>query len=157
MLARMDTTALVKAYASVADEVRLGGFAPPPEGEWSAEHLIAHLAVNDELLAQTTQSVLDGDPHPYYNHDAIDTARLDEIVAAHGSLAALHDWLGQTSARLIDLTSRLPENDQTLVYTHLLDGGKVRLDQSLPWVEVMKIHGNSHLINHLNQLRALRP
>jgi hypothetical protein len=129
MLARMDTTALVKAYAGVSEEARLGGFGPPAAGEWSAEQPIAHIATNDELLAQTTQRVLDGDDQAYDNHDAIDTGRLNEVVAAHGNLESLVDWLGQTSARLVELAQRLQDHDTTLVHTHIRDGETVRLDQ----------------------------
>jgi hypothetical protein len=156
MLARMDTTALVKAYAGVSQEARLGGFGPPPQGEWSAEQLIAHLAANDELLAQTTQRVLDGDDRAYYNHDAVDPERLGEIVAAHGSMESLVRWLEQTSTRLIELAARLPEDDPTLVHTHIRDGGTVRVDQPLPWVRVLALQASSHLAAHLAQLRALR-
>lgn len=156
MLTRMDTSALVKAYAGVSQEARLGGFGPPPAGEWSAELLIAHIAANDELLAQTTQRVLDGDDEAYYNHDAIDTDRLAEIVAAHGSLDALVDWLEKTSGRLIGLAARLPEDDPTLVHTHIRDGGAVKVDRPLPWVKVLQLQASSHLAAHLEQLRALR-
>jgi hypothetical protein len=156
MLARMETAALVKAYAELTAEARLGGFGPPPEGEWSAEQLIAHVATNDELLAQTTERVLDGDDQAYYNHDAIALARLNEIVAAHGGLPALVDWLGETSARLIELAALLREDDTTAVHTHIRDGGATKVDQPLPWVRVLQLQASSHLVAHLAQLRALR-
>ena len=33
----------------------------------------------DDLLADTTRAVLAGEPRPYYNHDAVDTARLSAL------------------------------------------------------------------------------
>ena len=56
----MDTTTLRSAYASLIGEARQGGFGEPPEGEWNADQIIAHVAANDELLATTTRQVLDG-------------------------------------------------------------------------------------------------
>ncbi len=41
----------------------------------------------DDLLADTTRAVLAGEPRPYYNHDAVDTARLSALGDDLGVLA----------------------------------------------------------------------
>lgn len=149
----MDTTGLRSAYAELIGQARQGGFGEPPEGEWSAEQIIAHLAANDELLVKATQQVLAGQGEPYYNHDAIDTSRLDELIAAKGDVIA---WLEQTSADLCDLADQLYEGDMTLVHTQIVDGGITRIDRPLPWPAVLRTQAELHLPRHLAQLTALR-
>jgi hypothetical protein len=152
----MDTTSLRQGYAELIAEARRGGFGPPREGEWTAEQIIAHVAANDELLAEATESVLNGHRRAYYNHDAVDTARLAEIVAAHGSLEALTDWLEKTSSRLIELAARVDEKMPTMVHTTIRDGNITRVDQPWPWPRAFKVQAGHHLPAHLAQLRALR-
>ncbi|HZM74890.1 MAG TPA: hypothetical protein VFC19_04140 [Candidatus Limnocylindrales bacterium] len=91
----MDTTPLRSAYAELIGEARQGGFGEPPDGEWNADQIVAHVAANDELLATATRQVLDSAKQPYYNHDAIDTARLNELIAAKTDLV---QWLAQLRA-----------------------------------------------------------
>ncbi|GIH06792.1 hypothetical protein Rhe02_48590 [Rhizocola hellebori] len=152
----MDTTSLRQGYAELIAEARRGGFGQPPAGEWSAEQIIAHVAANDELLAETTEHVLSGNRRAYYNHDAVDTAKLTEIVAAHGNLEALTDWLEKTSSRLVELAGRLDEKMPTMVHTTIRDGDLTRVDQPWPWPRAIKVQAGHHLPAHLAQLRALR-
>src|SRR5689334_11571160 len=113
----MDTTSLRQGYAELLAEARRGGFGQPRAGEWTAEQIIAHVAANDELLAEATENVLSGRRQAYYNHEAVDSEKLAEIVAAHGSLEALADWLEKTSDRLVGLAARLDEKMPTMVHT----------------------------------------
>ncbi|WP_117214580.1 DinB family protein [Allorhizocola rhizosphaerae] len=149
----MDTTVLRAAYSELIAEARLGGFGDPPPGQWSAQQVIAHVAANDELLAEATRQVLDGSGRAYYNHDAIDTARLDELIAEKGDVLA---WLEETSARLCDLADRLPEEDQTMVHTQIIDGTHTRVDQPWPWPKALVVQAKVHLPAHLTQLIELR-
>jgi len=150
----MDTTTLRSAYAALIDEARQGGFGEPPDGEWTADQIVAHVAANDELLTTATRQVLDGAKQPYYNHDAIDTARLDELIKVKADVV---QWLEQTSAALCDLADQLYEGDMTLVHTQIVDGAITRVDRPLPWPAVLRTQAELHLPRHLDQLRALRP
>jgi len=149
----MDTTTLRAAYAELISQARQGGFGKPPQGEWSADQIIAHVAVNDELLAKATRQVLDGQGQPYYNHDAIDTERLDVLIAANPDVVR---WLEQTSRELCDLADRLAEDDTTRVHTNIVDGVITRIDRPLPWPAVLRTQAEMHLPRHLAQLRSLR-
>ena len=40
-----------------------------PEGQLSAEQIVAHLVANDELMSQATEAVLAGSPFAYYDLD----------------------------------------------------------------------------------------
>jgi hypothetical protein len=150
----MDTSTLRSAYATLIGEARQGGFGEPPDGEWNADQVIAHVAANDELLAATTRQILDGAlKQPYYNHDAIDTTRLDELIAAKPDVV---QWLEQTSAALCALADQLYEGDTTLVHTRIVDGAITRLDRPLPWHAVLRTQAEMHLPRHIAQLQALR-
>ncbi len=149
----MDTTVLRAAYTELIAEARLGGFGDPPPGQWSAQQIIAHVAANDELLATATAHVLNGDGQPYYNHDAINTERLDELIALKPDLVA---WLEETSARLCDLADRLPDDDQTMVHTQIIDGTHTRVDEPWPWPKALVVQAKVHVPAHLAQLIELR-
>jgi cytosine/adenosine deaminase-related metal-dependent hydrolase len=152
----MDTADLRRAYESLFAEAAAGGFGRPPAGEWTAEQVVAHVAANDLLLAETTTAVLAGDPKAYYNHDAIDAARLDALVTEHGDLAALVELARGTSGALFALVERLGEQGDIPVHTHIRDGGEVMVDQPVPWGRVLELHASGHLPLHVEQLRSLR-
>jgi hypothetical protein len=149
----MDTTLLRAMYSELIAEARLGDFGDPPPGQWSAWQIIAHVAANDDLLAEATQRVLDGSGRAYYNHDAIDTERLNELIEQKPDVTA---WLEETSARLCDLADRLPEDDQTMVHTQIIDGTRTRVDQPWPWPKALVVQAKVHLPAHLAQLIELR-
>lgn len=153
----MDATGLRAAYEEFFGEAETGGFGPPPPDEWTAELVVAHVAANDELLSAATEAVLADDPRAYYNHDAIDTARLSSLAAARGGeLAALIRWARGTSSRLCELAEQLGERDHTWVHTHIRDADEIIVDQALPWARTLDIHAKVHLPLHIDQLRALR-
>ncbi|WP_327043336.1 hypothetical protein OG400_13445 [Micromonospora ureilytica] len=51
---------LRRAYGALFAEVDAGGFGPAPEGQLSAEQIVAHLVANDELMIQATEALLHG-------------------------------------------------------------------------------------------------
>ena len=154
----MDIEALRSGYKEFYAEASAGGFGPPPEGEWTAEFIVAHIAANDDLLSTTTSQVLaGGDAQGYYNHDVIDNARLAVLVADRsGDLTSLVAWGREASDRLCALADELADRGDTLVHTHIVDGDTVVADQPLPWAAVLDIHAQRHLRRHIAQLRALR-
>jgi hypothetical protein len=152
----MDTADLRQAYEVLCAEAAAGGFGPPPTGEWTAEQVVAHVATNDRLLAETTEAVLAGDPKAYYNHDAIDAARLDTVVAERGDLGGLVELVRATSAALVALAERLDEQNDLPVHTQIRDGDHMMVDQPLPWGQVLAMHASAHLPIHTRQLRSLR-
>jgi hypothetical protein len=149
----MDTTELRSAYAAFLELARTGEFGTPAAG-WDARHVIAHVAANDELLARVTREVLAGTAERYYNHDALDTARLDGLIGDR-TLGELADWAYATSTQLCDLLEILPEDDHTLVHAHVQDGETTAFDQAVPWHRFMAVQARRHLPVHSDQLRGL--
>lgn len=152
----MDTADLRRAYDVLLDEAENGDFRPPPEGEWTAEQVVAHVAANDELMTEATEAVIAGSPWVCYNHNTIHRPQLDELVADCGGLPGLTRLLRGTSQRLCDLTEHLGDKSSALVDTHIRDGWDLRIDEQLPWGRTLDIHGRLHLPAHTEQLRALR-
>jgi hypothetical protein len=152
----MDSAELRRAYDEVLAEVDAGGFAPPPDGDLTAEQIVAHLAANDELLSEATEAVLAGSPFAYYDLETIHRPQLDALVAECGGLDALATLLRATSQKLCVLADRLGPAADTPVDTVLREGFDLDVDDSLPWGRVLDLHGRVHLPMHLAQLRALR-
>ncbi|MFG1673114.1 hypothetical protein [Micromonospora sp. NPDC049282] len=152
----MDAADLRRAYGELLAEVDAGGFGPPPEGELSAEQIVAHLAANDELMIEATEAVLAGSPFAYYDVDTIHRPQLDALVSECGGLDGLATLLRATSQKLCSLAERLGPAAETPVETVLREGFDLDVDDSLPWGRALDLHMRVHLPLHLIQLRALR-
>jgi hypothetical protein len=152
----MEAAELRRTYDVLLDEVGAGRFGPPPDGGLSAEQIVAHLALNDELMSEATEAVLAGSRYAYYDLEDVHRPQLDALAAQHGGLPGLTVLLGETSRRLCALTERLGPAAQTLVETHLREGVDLTVDEALPWGRTLDLHGRVHLPMHLAQLRALR-
>lgn len=144
-------------YDVLLAEADAGGFGPPPDGQWGAEQVVAHVAANDLLMIETTEAVIAGSPWVGYNHDDVaHRAQLDDLIADCGGLPGLTRLLRTTSRQLCDLTEQLGSRSSSMVDTHMHDGFEIRIDERLPWGRTLDIHGRLHLPVHTTQLRALR-
>lgn len=153
----MDTTGLREAYAALITEANRGGFGVPDDGGWSAERVVAHVSMNDGLLTAVTERLLAGKDALLDNAQATDTAALDELVARCGDLSGVADAVRKSSDRLCGLLEQLDDAAAaTLVPTRIADGGEVVVDQPMPWAVLMQVQEHRHLVDHTEQLRALR-
>ena len=160
----MDTTELKAAYRSVLDlAVRAVGAGPGPgspgagDGEvWRADDVLAHLVLNDRLLARAVRSVLDGVAQPYDNLDAIELVALRALTRDLGDTAGLIGGLEASSRELAELAGRLDEaQSATPVPVRILDGDQLRVDGPLPVASLLNIQARRHLPIHEAQLREL--
>lgn len=152
----METTELRRTYDVLLAEVDAGGFGPPPDGELTAEQIVAHLAANDELMSEATEAVIAGSNFAYYDLETIHRPQLDALVAECGGLDGLATLLRATSQKLCALTDRLGIRSETPVDTHLREGFGLTVDERLPWGRTLDLHGRVHLPAHIEQLRAMR-
>jgi hypothetical protein len=82
----IDVDALEAGYGRLLDAARTGRFAAPrTREEWSAERVLAHLAVNDRLMAATVAEVLNGQAVAYDNRPATRMQYLDTVAHEAGS------------------------------------------------------------------------
>ena len=154
----MDLVALSAAYEAFWAEADAGGFGEPDPGEWSAPRLLAHIAVNDGLLAAVTRALIEDQPLLMENLVSTDVAVLDAWVGRHGGEPAALATAGRERARLVVTLLRRLDDGQAaaVVPTRLVDAGQVVLDGEMPWSRLMGIQLAGHLPGHTRQLRALR-
>ncbi|WCN82488.1 hypothetical protein [Micromonospora sp. LH3U1] len=153
----MESGGLRRAYGALFGEVDAGGFGPAPEGQLSAEQIVAHLVANDELMIQATEALLAGSTFAYYDLDDIHRPQLDALAAEQGGLRGLTALLHETSERLCGLVDRLGLAAETSVETHLREGFDLIVDEPLPWSRTLDLHARVHLPKHQAQLHLLRP
>ncbi|MCO1599468.1 hypothetical protein M8C17_30360 [Micromonospora sp. RHAY321] len=153
----MESGGLRRAYDAVFAEIDdEAGFGPPPEGQLSAEQIVAHLVANDELMVQATEALLAGSAFAYYDLDDIHRPQLDALVAEQGGLRGLTALLHGTSDRLCALVDQLGLEADTPVETHLREGFDLIVDEPLPWSRTLDLHTRVHLPKHQAQLHMLR-
>jgi uncharacterized protein YndB with AHSA1/START domain len=154
----VDRTALAAAYRTFHAEAAAGGFGAPADGGWSAAQVVAHVAVNDGVLAAVVRALLTERQAALANLTAVDQTVLDAWVDRHGGdLSALVAAGRARADRLIDLLDRLDaEQFGTPVPTRLVHEGQVAVDAELPWARVIGLQLSGHLPGHTEQLRALR-
>lgn len=153
----MDTAGLREAYAALVTEANRGGFGEPDDGGWSASRVVAHVSVNDGLLAAVTERLLAGQDASLDNGPATDPAALDELVARCGDLPGVAAAVRASGDHLCGLLEQLDDaSAATLVPTRIADGGQVVVDQPMPWAVLMQVQEHRHLVAHTEQLRALR-
>lgn len=144
--------------ADVYEEVLALASGPervPRAGEWDRAQVLAHLAINDELLADVTEAILAGRPTRYDNKPAIDSQHLRSFaVEAADDLPERVRAAGRRLARSAEQLSA--EQRETLVPARIVDGDEVVLDRAVPWGSLLDTGATRHLPLHAEQLRALR-
>ena len=163
----MDTSELEAAYRSVLDlAVREAGASGAGDGPgsagadgaeaWAPDDVLAHLILNDRLLARAVRSVLDGTAQPYDNLDAIDVAELRALTRDLGDTAGLIRGLEASSRELVELAGRLDEAQAAIpVPVRILDGDQLVVDNPLPVRSLLNIQARRHLPMHHAQLSEL--
>ncbi|MET8040132.1 hypothetical protein ABZU25_04600 [Micromonospora sp. NPDC005215] len=153
----MESAGLRRAYDGVFVELDEGEFGTAPEGQLSAEQIVAHLVANDELMIQATEALLAGSPFAYYElEENIHRPQLDALAAEQGGLRGLTALLHDTSDRLCGLVAQLGLAAETPVETHLREGFDLIVDEPLPWSRTLDLHMRVHLPKHQAQLQMLR-
>lgn len=149
----MDTASLESAYERILDVAASSTFTAGDDG-WTAEMVLAHLAVNDGLLIEAVRDVLANKPtHRYDNKAATD----DAVLRPQGSLPEVIDKLRTSSRQLCDLASQLGPLEDTPIVVNIADGGQTVVDgQAWPIAQLLQVHADMHLPGHLSQLEGLR-
>jgi hypothetical protein len=149
---------LSAAYDAFFAEALAGGFGEPEPGEWTAEQVVAHIAVNDDSLAAVCRTLIDQGSPRLDNALPNDRAVLAATIASVGDLEAMVALGRERSQTLMLLLTRL-DADQlaTEVPSHLIDGDRVVLDRPLPWASLaIQTQADFHLPLHTRQLAGLR-
>jgi len=166
----MDTSELEAAYRAVLDLAATSGPGSrpdPPAGgadraadgsdqAWRPQDVLAHLVLNDRLLARAVRSVLEGAAQPYDNAAAVDLADLRDLGERLGGTAGLIGALEASSRELLELAGRLDQAQaDTPLPARILDGDELRVDRPLPVAGLLTIQARAHLPMHRRQLSEL--
>lgn len=153
-----DITELVAASARFFDEAFAGGFGQPPEGEWTAEQIIAHVTLNSSAMLAVCQGIVHGTDVSFENVVCQDQAVLDSWVKRHRDVGGLVIAGRRVSAQLNAGLGRLsPDQLRFEVPCHLRNNGETVLADSRRWgVIAIDIQAGMHLPAHTSQLAELR-
>ena len=153
----MDTSALRATYDAFLQLATTGTFGPDPADGWGADRVLAHMAVNDGLLAATTRQLLDDDPSPAYDNAlSQDPANLDAFAKSVGGRAGLADAIRERADRLMSLIEQLDEQRaDTELPVRIKDGDEYVIDGPTPWSRIVRAQHAFHVPAHTHQLREL--
>lgn len=152
-----DLTDLAAAYAEFFSVAESGDFAPAPRGEWSAEEVIAHVALNDLGMLAVCQALVHGETTKFDNDACQDPQALQSWIDVGASLPSLVER-GRTSAhQLMAAIARLDAPHRAVeVHCRLHDHGEVMVDAHMPWERIaITVQTERHLPAHTQQLRDL--
>jgi hypothetical protein len=154
----VDVTGLAATYAAFFDEAAGGGFHAPPAGEWSAEQVVAHVALNDLAMTAVTQAIIHaGEPH-FENHTCQDAGHLAAVIDRCGDMDGLIGF-GRACARdvMAALRRLRTEQQSQRVPCRLEHDGQVVVEAEHPWVAIaVHVQADRHLPAHIEQLANLR-
>lgn len=148
--------ALLDAAATVADSAKPN--PAPPSGEWSADQILAHVALLNAATLAAVSAVSAGTHATYDNRIAQDTWTIGRVITLAGGDAGLRDRITLQADALRLLTGALSDAElDILVPTRLLSKGTVMVDQPMPLRDLLVGLADAELPGHTRQLLALLP
>ncbi|MEU1724735.1 hypothetical protein ACNF49_08595 [Actinomadura sp. ATCC 39365] len=147
--------ALLDAAATVADSG--DGGTVPPAGEWTADQILAHVAIVTATTIAAASSVASAANTTYDNRTAQDTWTIERVIARAGGNAGLRERVRRQGDALCALGGpALSEAElDTPVPTLLLSNGTVLVDQLVPLRDLITGLADVELPAHTAQLLAL--
>jgi uncharacterized protein YciI len=143
------------AYLPFLATMRSGRFGPPDPGGWSAELVAAHVAMNNDLIAEMTERIIDGEAVDYDNAVAVDESELDRYAGRCRTMAGLVGEVERTARRLAEAHRSLGDRADTVVRVRIRDGEDVH-DGTFPIGAFIEGNAGRHLEAHHQQLRDLQ-
>lgn len=150
---------LEAAYEAFYTEAAQGGFGEPEPGQWSAEQVVAHVALNDGVMMAVCQSLVHQNDARFENDAGQSPENLQRWIDSCGDMNSLIDRGRHASRQFMAAVNRLSAEQRiTPVHCRLLSDGEVMLDDARPWESIaVMIQTGMHLPSHTEQLRSLRP
>lgn len=142
-------------YAPFVASLLAGGFGPPADGEWRAELIAAHIARNNDLIAEVAEQIAAGQEVSYDNESGVDDADLARYAEDAGGLAGLAREVERSAARLEKARDALGDRAGTPVQVIIRDHGQIVRDGPMTIGAFIEGNASFHLGLHLEQLKAL--
>ncbi|MGQ4405610.1 hypothetical protein ACN6K4_008064 [Streptomyces hayashii] len=161
----LDTGSLQDAYRALLDAATTvaGADDPgpaPPDGEWNADEILAHVSLVSAATIAAVADVAAGTDTTYDNRIALDTWTIGHTITRAGGNAALRDRILGQAAALCALTASAALSDAelgTLVPTRLLSHDTLLVDRPMPLRDIVTGLAEAELPGHTKQLLALLP
>jgi hypothetical protein len=158
----IDTMPMRDAYRELLDAaatVAKSGDPIPPDGEWNADQILAHVSIVTATTIAAISAVASGLNTTYDNRLSADAWTLERLIMLADGSAGLRERIRIQADALCALGgSSLSEAELgTLVPTRLLSNGAVLVDQPMPLKDLIGGLGDAELPGHTAQLLALLP
>ena len=153
----MAPDSLEAAYAPFIASLLAAGFSQQADDGWPAELIAAHVARNNDLIAQTAEQVTAGLEVSYDNAGAVDNDELASYAASAGGLAGLAREVERSAARQAAAAAALGDQADTMVHALIRDNGEIVQDGPIPIGAFIEGNATFHLNLHLDQLKSLEP
>ncbi len=155
----MPTDDLRRAYEEFLAAAQRGHFgAPPDNGSWSAETVLAHVVVGDRLIAEAVGKVMAGGTPSFDNMASQSEPYLQSVVEAAGGWDGLVAAVERGGEELMALAQRVTdEQAATPIAARIVSGDAVVLDATVPVSSLLRVPADTHLRMHMQQLAALAP
>jgi hypothetical protein len=161
----LDTGSLQDAYRALLDAaVTVAGAddrgPAPPDGEWNADEILAHVSLVSAATIAALAGIAAGANTTYDNRIALDTWTIEQTIAHVGGNAGLRDRISGQAAALCALAGGAALSDAelgTLVPARLLSNDTLLVDQPMPLRDIVTGLAESELPGHTKQLLALLP
>ncbi len=153
----IDVDLLGQVYEEFFAKAELGGFGLAPDGEWDAEHIVAHVALNDLAMTAVIHGIVHGHEPLFENHTSQDPDNLRATIQACGGMDALIAFGRDCARQLIAAVQRLDSAQQEQpVPCRIEHDGLLVFDEARPWGQfVAQGLPGIHLPAHIGQLEDL--
>jgi hypothetical protein len=152
----MDRQAITAAYEPFVAALRTGSFAALADG-WNADLIAAHVAKNNDLIADVAERIIAGTPASYDNLEAVEDETLQAFINTAEGLGDLADAVETSVRRLADAWTALGDTTGSqLVPVVIRDSGTVVREGPMPTRELIEGNASFHLEMHVAQLNELR-
>ncbi len=153
----MTPGSLDAAYAPFIASLLAGGFGQPADDGWRAELIAAHVAMNNDLIAETAELVAADREVSYDNATAVDHDELASYADSVGGLAGLAHEVERSASRQAAAAAALGDRAGTMVHVVIRDNGETVQDGPIPIGAFIEGNATFHLNLHLDQLKSLEP
>jgi uncharacterized protein YciI len=142
-------------YSPFVASLLAGGFGPPQDGEWPAELVAAHIARNNDMIAEVAEKIAARQEAGYDNAAGVDETELAGYAASAGGLPGLAREVERSAIRLERARDALGDLADTPVHVIIRDHGEIVRDGPMTIGAFIEGNVGFHLDLHLAQLKSL--
>ncbi|MFL5995916.1 MAG: hypothetical protein ACJ736_16695 [Streptomyces sp.] len=158
----LDTAPLQDAYRALLDAAATVADADPstapPDGEWNADQILAHVSLISAATIAAVAGVAAGANTTYDNRIALDAWTIERTIAHADGNAGLRDRISGQAAALCALAGGAALSDaelSTVAPARLLSNDTLLVDQPMALRDIVTGLAEAELPGHTKQLLAL--